>query len=88
MFLSNLAKMVQFFNFNAHFVLFIHTTLNAISRYLLNKEPNKFTQLPLDNVLDGSNRAQLSFHGVSLQYMEIFYFKRSHCGGGNMVRSH
>ena len=45
-FLSNLAKMVQFFNFNAHFVLFIHTTLNAITRYLLNKEPNKFTQLP------------------------------------------
>ena len=38
--------MVQFLNFNAHFVLFIHTTLNAITRYLLNKEPNKFTQLP------------------------------------------
>ena len=41
---------------------------NAVTGHLLSKEPNKFRQLPLDNVLDGCTRA----HFFAILYMGQF----------------
>ena len=55
--------------YSSSWMYFIHTTLNTVTGYLLSKEPNKFRQLPPDNVLDGWTRAQLGISCSFLQYM-------------------